>query len=49
MPDTMHLVDPCPMPEMWLTFKLDADALIEMRNRERGLPFAARRYDRRDA
>ncbi|MEO5493556.1 MAG: alpha/beta hydrolase [Sphingomonas sp.] len=40
MPDTMHLVDPAlrPMLEAWPTIELNADTLIEMRNRERSLP-----------
>ena len=35
MPDTMHLVDPAlrPMLELWPTIALDAQTLIDMRNR----------------
>ena len=41
MPDTMHLVDPAlrPMLAMWPTVALDAEKLVEMRNREMLLPF----------
>ncbi|QDZ06779.1 alpha/beta hydrolase [Sphingomonas panacisoli] len=40
MPDTMHLVDPAlrPMLEMWPTIALNAETLIDMRNRSLPTP-----------
>jgi len=42
MPDTMHLIDPAlrPMLEAWPTIALDAESLVQMRNRESLLPSA---------
>jgi len=41
MPSTLHLVDPQlrPMLDLWPTVALNAETLIEMRQRERLLPF----------